>query len=357
MTATPRRSLVQLTIVALQILGLWVAIAVFNTSEFYRRSLATYSQPGWGEVFHYQLGVSLYWAILTPVVVFIAERLPLRGPNRWRNAAILLAAVPAIGLVRSAWGGIIIPLLADEPITLAFIKYSIKVRFHKFSFITLVIIGVTHLLGMYRDVAARERRAFEIDAELANAELAQLRARLQPRFMFAALQSIGERITTDPRAADQLLVGVSALLRRSLDFDRRGSISLREELEFVDAYLGIEKTRLGANAPRTRIDADEQLLGAMVPALLLQTLVESAISNACERVRLELYLSREEELLRIELRTNNGADIGETTLSDVRTRLHTLFGWRHRVFVRRRPGIDVITTVLIPLQVPSEAVA
>ena len=357
MTAAPRRSLLQLTVIALQITAIWLAVAIFYTSEFYRRSLATFTEPVLQAIFHYQVGVALYWAVLTPVVVFIAERLPFRGPHRWRNVLILAAIVPLIALIRSAWGGIVLPLLDGEPITQGFIWYSVKVRFFRNAFLTLVIIGLSHLIGVYRDAAARERRAFEAEAELANAELAHLRARLQPRFMFATLQSIAERIVTNPREADRLLVSVSALLRRSLDFDRRGTIALHEELEFVDSYLSIEKTRLGENAPRTRIDADEQLLGALVPALLLQTLVESAIANGGERAELELYAAREGEFLRIDVGTNGSADVGETTLSDVRTRLHTLFGPRHRVIVRRKVGMDTVISLLIPLQFPSEAAA
>lgn len=357
MTAAARRSVLQLTVIALQIVALWLAIAVFYTSEFYRRSLATFTEPVWQAIFHYQVGVSLYWAVLTPVIVFIAERLPLRGTHRWRNVLILLLVVPLIALVRSAWGGIVLPLLDDWPVTAWFIWYSVKVRFFRNTFITAVIVGVTHLIGAYRDAAARERRAFEMEAELANAELAHLRARLQPRFMFAALQSISDRIATDPTSADRLIVGVSALLRHSLDFDRRGTITLGEELEFVHSYLEIEKTRLGESAPRTRIDADEQLLVAMVPALLLQALVEAAIANGTQCAELELYASREDDSLRIDLGINGQVDIRETTLNDVRTRLHTLFGSRCEVIVRREAGMDVVISVLIPLQFASEAAA
>lgn len=355
MKSEARRSLIELSGISLSIFSIWLMVAVFNISEFYRRSAAVYSKLNVPDVLEYQLLVSTNWMFFTPFIVFFAERLPLRGAQRKRNAAILAVSVPMIALVRAALGGVLLKLHEGVPVTFDFVQLSILLRIHRYLFIVIVIIGLTHFIDTYRDAVARERHAFLLEAEVANAELAQLRSRLQPRFMFASLQMIADRIRTAPAEADRLLVGVSALLRRSLDFDRRGEVSLREELEFVDAYLSIERTRLGG-ALRTHIDADDLLLDARVPSLLLQTLVESAIAHGGEQGSIDVNVTADGGDLQLSVRASSGDGIAGATLRDVQARLPTLFGDRGGTTVHRlRSG--VVVTVRLPLQVSGEVAA
>jgi two-component system, LytTR family, sensor kinase len=115
------------------------------------------------------------------------------------------------------------------------------------------------------------------------AELRALRAQLNPHFLFNALTTVGHLITTSPsRAIDtlyQLTALLRAVLRRTSDF-----VTLREELQLVDAYLAIEKTRFEERLHVER-DLPEVLGDLLVPPLILQPIVENAIKHGISPLR------------------------------------------------------------------------
>lgn len=274
-----RRPFLELAGIAGWMLLMWLAIAIFNTSDFHRRALATGGAAPWRETFYFQLSASFNWAFFTPIIVFVAERLPLRRPNLLRNATILLAVSPLFSLLRALMGGLVSELGEGTGVRYSFLQESVVKRFNPYLFITVVIIGIVNLMRVAREAESRQQHAFALQAAVANAEIEQLRARLQPQFMFATLQEIGKRIRTDPGTADDMLVALGDVLRRGLDYDRRGEVTLGEELEFVDRYL--ELVRRGSRPDlSSRFDVDLRLLDVRVPAMLLQSLVESAAMNA-----------------------------------------------------------------------------
>ncbi|HEX9983528.1 MAG TPA: histidine kinase [Thermoanaerobaculia bacterium] len=273
-----RRPILELAGIAGWMLVTWLAIAIFNTSDFHRRALATGGAAPLAETFRVQLTTSMIWALFTPIIVMAAERLPLRRPNLLRNLTILVALSPIFTVARAALGGLWSEIAEGTGVRASFVWYSVERRFNSFLFITVVIIGIVNLMRVAREAESRQQHAFALQAAVANAEIEQLRARLQPQFMFATLQEIGKRISTDPQTADDMLVGLGDVLRRGLDYDRRGEVTLGEELEFVDRYL--ELVRRGSRPDlSSRFDVDLRLLDMRVPAMLLQSLVESAAMN------------------------------------------------------------------------------
>jgi two-component system LytT family sensor kinase len=129
-------------------------------------------------------------------------------------------------------------------------------------------------------LAARELRASQLEAQLAQAQLQLLRSQLHPHFLFNALHSISALMHQDVEAADRMVSRLSELLRASLEEARSGrhEISLAEELALLEPYLDIEQTRF-SDRLRVRLEVPEEARTAMVPALLLQPLVENAIRH------------------------------------------------------------------------------
>ncbi|MCU0622815.1 MAG: histidine kinase [Gemmatimonadaceae bacterium] len=127
---------------------------------------------------------------------------------------------------------------------------------------------------------ARERALREADALRARAELAALRGRLDPHFLFNTLHTVGALVRRDPAAAEAGVERLADLLRYVLDHSggARDEVPLEDELAFVDAYLALEALRLGDRLRVVREIADD-VGDVLVPSLSLQPLVENAIRH------------------------------------------------------------------------------
>ena len=363
--AQPRRSLLELLRIALAITVAWLVVAVFNASDFYHLTVVLTAWHGQPEDFTIalilQLVTSLNWAFCTPLIVFFAERYLIAPPHVLRNSAIVAAFIAVTSVVRAVFGGVVLELGEHKIPTLWMAQESIRVRYHRWAFYIAVLILIVNLVHAYREAGASEHRSLTRQAELARAELARLRARLQPRFMFATLRAIAQRIRPNPDEADELLVSLSALLRRSLEFDRRSEVTLRDELDFVDQYLQIERASL-AGRLTWRIDVDDVLLRAKVPPMLVHTLVESAIvsdgdrGDSIERIdNINITGRHDGTRLRLLLRSSRGV-AGEEALHGTRERLRQLFAERQSVEVRQE-GETWVTEISLPLHLSIEVAA
>lgn len=301
MKGVDRQQFARLAGISAIIVVLWVMFGIFTSSEFSRRLDST-STDVWTEVLLYQLTASLMWAAFTPVAIFIAERLPFRKPHRLRNLVLLLAIAPLFSLVRSAVGGAVFELCELGRVSAAFVWLSVTIRFHRNIFLFLVVVGIVNLVLLQRASAARERNALALRTAVMNAELQRLRTSMQPRLMFATLDAIAAKVRDEPVVADRMLVELGHLLRALLEFGKRPSVTLAEELELIDRYFDIERMRTGGTFS-ARVDLEEELLEVRVPPLALYTLLASALLDAGETPR------------RVEIR---GRTAGGMLLLDVR---------------------------------------
>jgi signal transduction histidine kinase len=148
----------------------------------------------------------------------------------------------------------------------------------------LIYAAAAGAFAAYRAVQrARQEAAAAAQAQmlLARTELAALRNKLNPHFLFNTLHSILALVRKDAVRAEQALFGFSEMLRYLLDTERSGEdqVLLRDELAFTEQYLALESIRLG---DRLKIDwqVDDEALAASVPALTVQPLVENSIKHA-----------------------------------------------------------------------------
>jgi len=143
------------------------------------------------------------------------------------------------------------------------------------------IVGLAHSVHFYRRFREREHRALFLESNLANARLDTLRAQLQPHFLFNSLNAIAALLRRDPRLAEATLMSLSELLRLSLSQSARQEVALGDELQFVQRYLEIQQTRF-SDKLRVEQDIEPAAMDCLVPALLLQPLVENAIRHGIE---------------------------------------------------------------------------
>jgi signal transduction histidine kinase len=121
----------------------------------------------------------------------------------------------------------------------------------------------------------------QAQALLARTELAALRNKLNPHFLFNTLHSIIALTRRDAPRAEQALHLFSDLLRYVLDTEKTGTehVPLQQELDFTRDYLALEALRLGPRLT-VRWDLDDGALSAPVPVLSVQPLVENSIKHA-----------------------------------------------------------------------------
>src|SRR5262249_1997639 len=107
------------------------------------------------------------------------------------------------------------------------------------------MVGLAHSVHFYRRYREREHRALALESNLAKARLNSPQSQLQPHFLFNTLNAIATLLRRDPKAAEATLLSLSDLLRLSLSQSDRQEIPLREEIQFLDRYLEIQRTRFG----------------------------------------------------------------------------------------------------------------
>lgn len=222
---------------------------------------------------------------------------------------------------------------------------------------TLVTVGIpVKIFSSTRN----EIKLKEQDELLIRARLEALISQIKPHFLFNTLTSISSSIRTDPDNARQLIQKLSHILRRLIN-SRQEFISLREELEFIDAYLDIEVARFGPEKLRVVKQVAPDVLEMLVPAMLLQPLVENAVGHGVspriEGGTIRLMAASNAGKLSIEV-SDDGVGIPHDRLPSVFTdgvgipntveRLKVIYADDHVFDIESEPGRGTCCRITIP---------
>jgi two-component system sensor histidine kinase AlgZ len=123
-----------------------------------------------------------------------------------------------------------------------------------------------------------EKQALQLSVLAREAELRALRAQIDPHFLFNSLHSIGALTGSDPAGARRMAILLADFLRDTISLGRREHITLADEMRLIERFLAIERVRFG---DRLSVDLtlDERAAACDVPPLLLQPLVENAVTH------------------------------------------------------------------------------
>jgi hypothetical protein len=214
--------------------------------------------------------------------------------------------------------------------------------------------------GAQAETQLAENRGLEASLRAREAELRALTARVNPHFLFNSLTSIAALTTLDARGARQMCLDLAELMRGRLG--ESGWVSLQDELATVRLYLSIERTRFSERL-QVQEDIAPAALGVIVPALVLQPLVENAIKHgiapAEEGGLIELRAECSGGYLRVTVQSplaaaRTGTPASGQGLRLVRGRLEALYAGRARLETAR-VNSSFTATLFLPAQGPQSA--
>jgi two-component system LytT family sensor kinase len=232
-------------------------------------------------------------------------------------------------------------------------------------FVVILFLWCTLYFGIKQwQQSMREReRLVRAESAAREARLSALRYQLNPHFLFNSLNAASTLVLQGKAtAATRMLAQIGELLRTTLDPDAAAEIPLAQELTFVERYLAIEQTRLGDRLHITTAISPDTL-GAVVPSMLLQPLVENAVRHGVaplmEGGRITIESSSRGDQLLMTIR-NSGPRTNETSgqsnickgigLSNTAERLQTLYGDRQRLSLRPQEEGGYEVVIEIPLR-------
>jgi two-component sensor histidine kinase len=315
------------------------------------------------------------WAIMVPAVVSVARRLPIERTRRISRTALHLAIAIVFAFVHSlpmftiqwfAQPSETLDLANRSPLAMLMVFVAYEFTSNMLAYGTIV--GVTHAIEFYRRFRERQLAAIQLETQLARAQVRALRMQLNPHFLFNAMNSIAMLIRHQERdEAVRTIAGLSDLLRYVLEETKEQEVPLRQELEFVQRYLAIEEVRF-RDRLEVHIDADPDVLDALVPNLILQPLAENAIRHgiakraAARLVTVSARRSADDLVLEV---SDDGPGLTQTPsptgngvgLHNTQERLRQLYGERQAFEIADGPTQGAIARITLPLHTDPVAAA
>ncbi|WP_314727919.1 sensor histidine kinase [Serratia grimesii] len=139
----------------------------------------------------------------------------------------------------------------------------------------VMAVGLSQIISTQMEVSRIEHLRQMAD----KAEMRALQSKINPHFLFNALNAISSSIRINPDTARQLIINLSRYLRYNLELNDE-LIDIRKELHQIQDYIAIEQARFGAKLT-VIYDIDDDI-SVRIPSLLIQPLVENAIVHGIQ---------------------------------------------------------------------------
>jgi len=345
--------------------AVWICIALVYAATMYRFGKLFYHPVTFWEELKVPLVNNLIFGTLTPIVIRTGLRYPLQREN-WMSRAPLYV----VGAIVFIAVHVLLRILT-YPVVDNMTKQVFPVGWPLFErvflwdlvedcfYVYVPVLLLSHLVLYYHQSRQRGLQASQLQVRLVQVQLKALKSQLQPHFLFNTLHSISALMMIDVERADKMLSRLSDLLRMSLEGSSWQETTLNRELQFVNAYLEIEKMRLGERLT-VRTAMEPCTLDARVPHLLLQPLVENAIRHGVSKMmeRGEVWISsqRQDGQLHLQIGDNGpgfSATLRESSkhglgIAVTQERLRGLYGSRQMLQIHSAPGKGTVVHICLP---------
>jgi signal transduction histidine kinase len=337
----------------------WILQSIGWSGYFFLRTLSGFANNlGWMLLVHTLLLTATGYS-LTLLMASLYRRLIKIAPV-W-TLALSLAAVIIASVAFSfieTWSVATFLKPDFRPEGLAYLG-ALPLNFSLLAAWTALYYGINYFLLLEEQIDQRER----LESQASTAQLAMLRYQLNPHFLFNTLNSISTLVLLkQTERANAMLARLSSFLRYTLVNEPTAKVTLAQEVETLKLYLEIEKMRF-EDRLRPHFKIESETIGARLPSLLLQPLIENAIKYAVtpSEAGADIWLTahREGQAVRIEVADNGNGDGAELAgspstgvgLANIRDRLAQAYGAGHAFTTKKneRGGFSVI------LEIPYES--
>lgn len=247
------------------------------------------------------------------------------------------------------WGGsyLLAFTFSSSPDYVSVLWDSIVWRYANGFLLYIMLVVVYYLFIGYQEKLERKVHESKLKATLQNAEIDLLRSKLNPHFLFNSLNSLHALIQTDVDKAGEMLVQLSDFLRFSLEKETQEKIPLYAELENLRRYLSIEQLRFGKRLHLSE-DFEEKCMSLLLPAMVLQPLLENAIKyglgSQTGDVEISMHIHCKNEKLQIVIQNNYDVQVDVRKgsgqgLRNVQKRLQMMYKNTARFEVKKEKDI------------------
>ena len=346
--------------------GAWLGLGLFMATEDILRWDSSLTWKITWEVLALNLAQNLAWGTLSLATLRVCRKWPLHDlpPGRhWAAHLLASAVIVPVGLAAIA----ALAFLLTPPKTgllSSFLAFAATYGAFQYLVNYWGVVGIHEGLRILERHREEEMEVSRLESQLAHARLQALKMQVNPHFLFNTLNAVAARMHGEPAAADKMLVKLGQLVRRSLEQNPEQEVRLEQELLFMRDYLEIEALRFGSGLV-VRFEVPTALLDALVPAFLLQPLLENAIKHGLAgrggRGTLQVRATQEEARLVLEVQDDGigprpafqatpGMGIG---LRNTTQRLEQMFG-REQSFELRFPEEGgALARLSLPLRLQS----
>jgi two-component sensor histidine kinase len=352
---------------ALIIFAFWTFIGTYSSIQVHISWGMAGRPMTWERAFFSEFTYAYAACALTPFVLALARRFPIERQHWFRNLLIHVAVMPIFSaVIKLTWD-----VIASPPDYYTHTGFTYEKMFRSIlsvsdfgAILYGLIVLMHHATEYYRRYQQGTVQAAQLQTQLAQAQVRSLKMQLHPHFLFNTLNSISALIQEDPEGAEAMIARLSDLLRRALENSAAEEIPLRQELDFLNLYLEIERIRFEERL-RVEFDIEPVTEEALVPNLLLQPLVENAIRHGIANrvkdghIRLSAKKRGGDLLLKI---ADNGSGLSAqgilslkegVGLTSTRGRLERLYGSGQRLQLEASESGGVIARIVLPFATQS----
>lgn len=279
------------------------------------------------------------------IIRFIYLRPAVQRMSFVRRNAIVLCSI------------IVCVIIANLPLNYIFndfstknLKFSILLSFYNGCVIGFIYIAMSYIdLERKRKLNEKELEVVRLSELKTKAELDALHSKVNPHFLYNALNSIADLSITDGRKARRMTIALADLFRYSINYSQNNYSTINDEVAMTEVYLQIEKIRFEDQLSYS-VNIDEEAGHYLVPRFILQPLVENAVKHGLKATgqMTEIYLEVKKEepgfVIRI---ADNGPDFPEQLVpgygvKSVFDKLDLLFPGLYEIHFSNHPRKQVV---------------